>query len=78
MCVLVLRVETGSYVGEQASERICILFNQAFMEDEIHFLLNCPFHKKLHENELGIDQNDVFFSNKCDYDKLSTLLIQLC
>ena len=72
--VILLRVETGRYLGEHANEKICIVCNQAFIEDESHFLLNCPCYKTLHEYKLGTVQNDVNFSNKCGDDKLYTLL----
>ena len=37
--VLPLRVETGRFVGEQVSERLCKLCNRGCVEDETHFLL---------------------------------------
>ena len=72
--VLPLRAETGRFVGEQVGERICKLCDQACIEDVIHFLLNCFCYKNLSEYELGTVLNYLHISNKCDDDKLSTLL----
>ena len=72
--VLPLRVETGRFVGEQVSERLCKLCNRGCVEDETHFLLNCQCYTNIHENELGIVLNNVDASHKSDNDKISILL----
>ena len=75
VCVCVsLRVETGRFVGEQVSERLCKLCNRGCVEDETHLLLNCQCYTNIRENELGIVLNNVDVSHKSDDDKLSILL----
>ena len=62
--VLPLRVETGRFVGEQVTERLCKLCNRGCVEDETHFLLNCQCYTNIRENELGIVLNCGRFTQK--------------
>ena len=71
--VLLLRAETGSFVGEQVSDRICKMCNHGSVEDEIHFVLNCQYYTHLREHELCLVLNNEEISNKSEGDNLSIL-----
>ena len=40
--ILPLRIETGRFRNEDVSERLCVLCDSNTVEDEFHFLLQCP------------------------------------
>ena len=46
--VLQLRIETGRYIALPVEDRICELCHQG-IEDECHFLLQCPLYDKEHK-----------------------------
>ena len=39
---LKLEIETGRYKRVPRQERLCKICNEPFVEDEIHFIDNCP------------------------------------
>lgn len=41
-----LRIEQGRYVKERVEERLCLLCQEKKVEDEHHFLLDCPFYDR--------------------------------
>ena len=51
--VLPLRIETGRFVGQTVSERVCQMCSTGAVESEIHFLLQCTFY--LNERTVLID-----------------------
>lgn len=59
--VLPIRIETGRFHGLAPEERICELSNLGEIENEIHFLLDCPFYntqrRVLFQKCSNIDQN---------------------
>jgi len=42
--ILPLRLETGRYKGEKEEDRICMLCNNNEIENETHFLFDCPLY----------------------------------
>ena len=48
--ILPLRIEPGRYVGEKPEERQCTLCNSNCIEDETHFLLECPLYNEQKNN----------------------------
>ena len=42
--ILPLRIETGRYTRESPAERLCKLCDDAAIEDDEHFVLNCSFY----------------------------------
>ena len=58
--ILPLRLETGSYSGEQPNERLCKFCNSNSMEDECHFILHCSLYNDLRESTF----NDIFSGNE--------------
>ena len=54
--VLPLRVETGRYVGLALNERLCTVCQNRVVEDEIHFILQCPTYADLRKRILFNDQ----------------------
>lgn len=51
--ILPLRIETGRYVGEPPNERLCTLCTQQETENELHFVLGCPFYNQYRTEILG-------------------------
>ena len=47
--ILPLRVETGRFVGEKHTDRICTLCDSNIVEDQIHFLFHCKKYDNLRE-----------------------------
>ena len=47
--ILPLTIETGRYTSIPAEFRLCLLCDLNQVEDENHFLLNCPFYDELRE-----------------------------
>ena len=44
-----LRIEQGRYEKEQVHERVCRLCASGSVEDEAHFMLQCPFYGDLRD-----------------------------
>jgi len=44
-----LRIEQGRYVEEKVEERLCVLCQDSRVEDEAHFMLECPLYAKERE-----------------------------
>jgi hypothetical protein len=44
-----LRIEQGRYAKEKVEERICKFCDEGKVEDEAHFMLECPLYKDLRE-----------------------------
>jgi len=49
--ILPLRIETGRYVNESLENRICTLCSLNAVEDEIHFVIQCPLYN-VHREKL--------------------------
>ena len=70
--ILPLRIETGRFVGESPDERLCKLCNGPAIEDEKHFLLNCPFfndirNQLLHSMDLSVEWNTLNDSERLNF-----------
>ena len=61
--ILPLRIETGRHVSEEVSERICCMCKMGVIEDEVHFLFDCPLYKNEHNTLLGDLDLDAFNSS---------------
>ena len=73
--ILLLRVETGRYVGLNVNERICNLCNMNETEDEIHFLLRCTCYNDLkHLFTRNVIEARSDFSSLTDSQKLVYLM----
>ena len=72
--ILPLRVETGRFVNEQREDRLCTLCNSNSIEDQIHFLFNCPFYDT-YRDELFTKARGLIdgWDNLSDIVKLSKL-----
>ena len=44
--ILPLEIEVGRYRNIELSERLCKLCNMHLVEDEIHFLIDCPLYNE--------------------------------
>ena len=59
--VLPLEIETGRYHGVALEDRICKLCDLNQVEDETHFLINCPlysdYRRDMFDKALEIDVN---------------------
>ena len=70
--ILPLRIETGRFVGESPDERLCKLCIGPAIEDEKHFLLNCPFYnvirnQLLHSMDLSVEWNTLNDSERLNF-----------
>jgi len=66
--ILPLRVETGRYIGEQVEDRLCRFCDLNTVEDETHFLINCPFYNEFRLTLLsGVVLTDLSDSRKLSY-----------
>jgi hypothetical protein len=45
--ILPLRIETGRYISETPEQRICLFCPDNKIEDEKHFLVQCPFYNNI-------------------------------
>ena len=45
--ILPLHIETGRYTGTELDQRLCEYCELGEVEDELHFLLYCPFYHDL-------------------------------
>ena len=70
--ILPLAVETGRFRGTDLENRICILCDRNEVEDEIHFLFNCPLYENLRTTWL---KNII---NKCPEFEMYDLQTKLC
>jgi hypothetical protein len=68
--ILPLRVETGRYIGEPLNDRLCRLCNDSCVENEVHFLLNCPKYNEIRSQSFGEILNDNVFMDLNVDDKL--------
>ena len=74
-----LRIQTGKYENKGASipveERTCLICKRNCIEDERHFLMYCQEYDDIrHELHSLIYNNDPFFANLSDDDKIRYLL----
>ena len=74
-----LRIQTGKYENKGASipaeERTCLICKRNCIEDERHFLMYCQEYDDIrHELHSHIYNNDTFFANLSDDDKIRYLL----
>lgn len=53
--ILLFKIEIwpGRYVGEPPNERLCSLCTQEVINDELHFVLDCPFYNQYRTEILG-------------------------
>ena len=64
--ILPLEIETGRFKDIMLNERICKLCESGCVEDEIHFLCECPnyskersvMYSKIYENDVVFDEMD--------------------
>ena len=71
---LPLAVEVGRYTGTSYTERVCRLYGTRKVEDQHHFLINCPslshIRQKLRIHALQLNTYVIFtryFFNKCKF-----------
>jgi hypothetical protein len=73
--VLPLEIETGRYSNTPLENRVCKLCTMQVLEDECHFLLDCPlyadYRDTIYQKALEIDDN---FLDKSKQDKMCFLL----
>lgn len=50
---LKLRLETGRYIHEDLNDRICLVCDENAVENEKHFLFDCPAYQDLRNNLIG-------------------------
>ena len=50
--ILNLQNQKGRWTGTQRDERICKFCNHNLVEDEFHFILQCPYYKELRQKSL--------------------------
>ena len=72
--ILPLRIETGRYVGEKPEERQCTLCNSGCIEDEKHFLLECPLYSVQRLTVFRELMTDIDFLASSKTDQLTTLI----
>ena len=48
--ILGLHLETGRFMGMEEEDRICHLCDLQEIENEIHFILYCPFYHSIRQN----------------------------
>ena len=73
--ILPLRIETGRYVNEPVSDRICTLCTQYMVEDELHFLLNCTRYTNARRDYLATSNIDItIYNGSNDIDKLKLMM----
>jgi len=73
--ILPLHIETGRFRNIRAENRVCTICNSGLVEDEIHFLFNCPAYnlsRNLFLND--INQNSIEFMRKDVSEKLTFLM----
>ena len=51
--ILQLRIETGRYIGEPLSDRVCVFCNENVIENESHFVSSCSFYQDLRGQVFG-------------------------
>jgi hypothetical protein len=59
--ILPLNIETGRYTGIPIQLRTCIFCTNTFIEDEVHFLLECELYNK--ERELLFSKANPYYEN---------------
>ena len=70
--ILPINIETGRLRSIKRENRICTMCNMEEVEDELHFIFNCPFYNDLRYNFL----NNVPFS--CNNHSLAECFNILC
>ena len=69
-----LAVETGRYKNISLNERLCQLCECNTVEDEYHFVMNCPFYENLRsELKQSFDSFTCLFN--CDHDDIFLTLM---
>ena len=69
-----LAVETGRYINIALNERLCQLCECNAVEDEYHFVMNCPFYENLRsELKQSFDSFTCLFN--CDHDDIFLTLM---
>jgi len=75
--ILPLRIETGRYRGEKEEERICMLCTRKVVENEKHFLFDCPLYYNERETLCNFVLGRYPTFNSLDVNgKLSVLMTQ--
>ena len=73
MGILPLEVETGRFQGNKLEERICKLCNTDSVEDEFHFLFDCPLYNDIRNdlfNEVLLEKPDFIYLDTDDQCKI--------
>ena len=70
--ILPIRIETGRFQGLHIRDRLCEVCNQCCIEDEIHFLLECPTYE--------CERNTLFIKANFYYENFNELEddVKLC
>ncbi len=76
--VLPLRIETGRFVNEPRENRLCCLCNMNCVEDQFHFMFDCPLYNN-YRNDLYVSARTLItgWDNLSNCDKLSTLFNEM-
>ena len=54
-----MHLETGRFMGMEEEDRICHLCDLQEIENEIHFILYCPFYHSIRQNLFDkVDKNN--------------------
>ena len=73
MGILPLEVETSLFKGHKLEERICKLCTTDSVEDEFHFLFDCPLYNDIRNdlfNEVRLEKPDFIYLDTDDQCKL--------
>ena len=72
---LPLHIETGRYVNTPVEERFCFCCDLGKIEDEFHFMFDCPLYNNIRNDvfsKIAVDRPDFF--NLGNVDKLKILM----
>ena len=77
--ILPLRIETGRFLNEKYEERICKFCNTSKVEDESHFVFECPFYKtERNAFLLKTDLTHSQFSNISNLNHITNSALNSC
>ena len=63
--ILPIRIETGRFIEEKVEDRLCRMYNQNQIENEIHFLFHCPLYNDIRLDVLCCLSIDTISSINC-------------
>ena len=72
--ILPLRIETGRFVSEPPEQRLCVMCDTNSVEDECHFLINCPKYNTIRDKLFNNAMHDTSFVHLSNTEKLIYLI----